>query len=182
MTIPDYVPKIVPEGKYWVYCQRPSGIAQDPGSIQMIEYTSNNVANTIAYRGSDGVLRGATALSNQTDYDLINRGELNKKLAAKKVYRHTVYIYKNDDVELIEGRVYLTIYSTNNLKITNLANLQTVLGNTFIQEASGYMNDMPANTVITHITQDGIFGWSNSGSSYSTTYTGCTFTDTVATI
>ena len=54
----------------------------------MIEYTSNSVANTIAYRGSDGVLRGATALKNQNDLDLINRGELNKKLAAKKLYRH----------------------------------------------------------------------------------------------
>ena len=180
VTIPDFVPKIVPEGRYWVYCQRPSGIAENPGSIQMIEYTSNSVTNTIAYRGADGVLRGATALENQTNLDLINRGELTEKLAAKKVYRHTLYIYKNDDTELIEGRVYLTIYSTNNLKITNLANLKTVLGNTFIHEASGYMNDMPANTVITHITQDGIFGWGTG--LYYTTYTGCTFTDTVTTI
>ena len=102
--------------------------------------------------------------------------------AVRKIYRHTLYIFKNDDVDLINGRVYLTIYSSNNLKITNLANLQTVLGNTFTYTASGYMNDMPANTVITHITQDGIFGWSNSGLLYNTTYTGCTFTDTVTTI
>ena len=132
-------------------------------------------------RGLEGQVKGQTPpIAYQTDLDLINRGELTEKLAAKKVYRHTLYIYKNDDVDLIEGRVYLTIYSTNNLKITNLANLQAVLGNTFTHEASGYMNDMPPNTVITHITQDRIFGWGPG--LYSTTYTGCTFTDTVTTI
>lgn len=83
-TVTDFVPKIVPSGKYWVYCQRPSGIETDPGSVQMIEYTSNSVANTIAYRGGDGVLRGATApLAQQNDLDLINRGELTEKLSDK---------------------------------------------------------------------------------------------------
>ena len=181
VTIPDFVPKVIDYSRYRIYCQRPLNAADDPGGIQMIEYSSSQLYNTLVYRGYDGVVRGATAqLAQQNDLDLINRGELTEKLAAKKVYRHTLYIYKNDDVDLINGRVYVTIYSTNNLKITNLANLQTVLGNTFIHEATGYMNDMPANTVITHITQDGIFGWGTG--SYNTTYTGCTFTDTVTTI
>lgn len=101
--------------------------------------------------------------------------------AIRKVYRHTLYILKNDDISIINGRVYLTIYSTNNLNITTLTDLQTVLGNTFIHAAVGYMNDMPANTVITNITQERIYGWGASGL-YDTTYTGCTFTDTVTTI
>ena len=101
--------------------------------------------------------------------------------AVRKVYRHTVLITKNDDISMIIGEVYLTIYSTNNLNITTLADLQTVLGNTFVHVVSGYMSDMPVNTVITHITQDRIFGWGASGL-YDTTYTACTFTDTVTTI
>lgn len=101
--------------------------------------------------------------------------------AVRKVYRHTVLITKNDDISMISGQVYLTIYSTNDLNITTLTDLQTVLGNTFVHVASGYMNDMPANTIITHITQDGILGWGASGL-YTTTYTACTFTDTVTTV
>lgn len=182
VTIPDYVPKVIDYSRYRIYCQRPLNAADDPGGIQMIEYSSSQLYGTLAYRGQDGVLRGATASENQSDYDLINRGELTQKLAAIKIYRHTLYIYKNDDVDLISGRVYLIIYSTKNLNITSLADLQTVLGNTFLYTAAGYMNDMTANTTITHITQDGIFGWDNSGALYSTTYTGCTFTDTVTTI
>lgn len=101
--------------------------------------------------------------------------------AVRKIYRHTLYILKNDDISIINGQVYLTIYSTNNLNITSLTDLQTVLGDTFTHTAVGYMNDMPANTVITHITQDRIIGWGAS-KLYDTTYTACTFTDTVTTI
>lgn len=101
--------------------------------------------------------------------------------AIRKIYRHTLYILKNDDVSIINGHVYLTIYSTNNLNINNLTDLQTVLGNTFIHAAVGYMNNMPEKTVITHITQDRICGWGPSGL-YDTPYIGCTFTDIVTPI
>ena len=107
-TVSDFVPKIVHPTEYRTYCQRPSGAAVNPGGIEMISYSSYNLVNTIAYRGSDGVLRGATASENQTNLDLINRKELTEKLSdkASKTYIHKVNIRVHNEAPPMEIWVY----------------------------------------------------------------------------
>lgn len=151
-------------------------VTTNNSSTGTLGYTHESTGSTVMQRDANG---RAQVVAGTTGKEIVNFEQL--QAAIKTTYRHTISIRKNDDVSLIEGHVYLTIYSTNNLNITTLAKLQTVLGNTFVNAASGYMNDMPANTIITHITQDRIFGWGASGL-YDTTYTGCTFTDTVTPI
>lgn len=77
----DFVPKVIDYSRYRIYCQIPLSAESDPGGIEMIEYSSSQLYGTLAYRGQDGVLRGATApLASQGGTDLINRDELVSKL------------------------------------------------------------------------------------------------------
>lgn len=149
----------------------------DDAVEQIKNKTNAPTGSTIMQRDANGRAQVEDGTSGK---EIVNFKQLQE--AIKSTYRHTISIRKNDDVDLIEGHVYLTIYSTNKLRITTLTDLKTVLGNTFIHAAVGYMNNMTADTVITHITQEGIFGWSNSGALYNTTYNGCEFFDTVTPI
>lgn len=151
-------------------------VTTNNSSTGTLGYTHESTGSTVMQRDANG---RAQVVAGTSGKEIVNFEQLQE--AIKPTYRHTLYILKNDDVSIIEGQVYLTIYSTNNLKITNLTDLQTVLGNTFIHAAVGYMNDMPVNTVITHITQGRIYGWGDSGL-YDTTYTACIFNDTVTPI
>ena len=94
-TVSDFVPKVIDYSRYRIYCQRPLNAADDPGGIQMIEYSSSQLYNTLVYRGYDGVVRGETApLAQQNNLDLINRGELVSKLNNYEKSPHYVLIEK----------------------------------------------------------------------------------------
>lgn len=125
-TVSDFVPKIVPSGRYWVYTQRPLGIEDNPGGIEMISYSSYILVNTIAYRGKDGVLRGATApLAQQTDLDLINRGELTEKLNDKLSLKPI----DTTTIELPDGKKLIIVGDFEVTKNLSVLKDLTVVGN-----------------------------------------------------
>ena len=142
-------------------------------STGTIGYTNAPTGSTVMQRDANG---RAQVVAGTSGKEIVNFDQL--QAAIKPTYRHTLSILRSDSVSIIE--VNLTIYSTNNLNITTLTDLKTVLGDTFKHAASGY-TDTPKGTVITHITQDRIIGWGDSGL-YVTTYAGCGFFDTVTTI
>lgn len=87
-TQSNYVQKVIDPSRYMIYCQRPSGIETNPGGIQMLEYSSSKLESTIAYRDENGVLKTKTSPeSSQSEFDCINRGELNSKFT---YYNHNI--------------------------------------------------------------------------------------------
>lgn len=96
------------------------------------------------------------------------------------LYRHVIKI-TGGDVPYSECFAYLTIISSINLTVKSLADLKTLLGNTFEYPATGYDNFNLAQ--VYKVTQDGIIGTNNQGGSTSLSFANMTvFTDDVKTV
>lgn len=96
------------------------------------------------------------------------------------LYRHVIKI-TGSNAPYNDCFAYLTIISSKNLNVKSLADLKTLLGNTFEYPATGYDNFNLAH--VYKVTQDGIIGTNNQGGSASLSFANMTvFTDTVTAV
>ena len=96
------------------------------------------------------------------------------------LYRHVIKI-TGRDVPYSECFAYLTIISSENLKVEFFSDLITLLGDTFEYPATGY--DKQNLAYVYKITQDGIVSTNNQGSSVTLSFANMTkFTDTVTAV
>lgn len=96
------------------------------------------------------------------------------------LYRHVIKI-TGGNAPYIDCFAYLTIVSSKKLSVESLADLKTLLGNTFEYPATGY--DMYNLAYVYKVTQDGIISTNNQGGSVTLSFDNMTvFTDTVTTI
>ena len=96
------------------------------------------------------------------------------------LYRHVIKI-TGGNVPYTDCFAYLTIISSKNLNVKSLANLKTLLGNTFEYPATGY--DMYNLAYVYKVTQDGIVGTTSQGGSVTLSFANMTvFTDTVTAV
>ena len=87
---------------------------------------------------------------------------------SKKLYKHNIHIYTGTG-GLYE--VYLTVYSSKNISVDSVADLKTLLGNTFTESCTG-------NHGAYAITQDNVLFEDGTSASLST----YNISDTVTTI
>ena len=93
------------------------------------------------------------------------------------LYRHVIKI-TGGNAPYNDCFAYLTIISSKNLNVKSLADLKTLLGNTFEYPATGY--DKYNLGYVYKVTQDGIFGTNSQGGNVSLSFANMTvFTDTV---
>lgn len=93
------------------------------------------------------------------------------------LYRHVIKI-TGGDVPYSDCFAYLTIISSKNLNVKSLADLKTLLGNTFEYPATGYDNYNLG--YVYKVTQDGIIGTNSQGGNVSLSFANMNkFTDTV---
>lgn len=109
-----------------------------------------------------------------------------KKANAEKVeikadlYQHVIKI-TGRDMPYSECFAYLTVISSKNLNVEFFSDLITLLGDTFEYPATGY--DIYNLAYVYKVTQDGIIGIGNDGTSKSLSFVNMTvFTDTVTTV
>ena len=96
------------------------------------------------------------------------------------LYRHVIKI-TGGNAPYTDCFAYLTIISSKNLNVKSLANLKTLLGNTFEYPATGY--DMYNIAHVYKVTQDGIVSTTNQGGSVTLSFANMTvFTDTVTAV
>lgn len=96
------------------------------------------------------------------------------------LYQHVIKI-TGRDVPYSECFAYLTIISSNNLKVEFYSDLITLLGDTFEYPATGY--DKLNLAYVYKVTQDGIVSTNNHGSSVTLSFDNMNkFTDTVTTV
>lgn len=119
-----------------------------------------------------------TVLTNENVNTLFGKsivGEGNINL-----YRHVIKI-TGGNAPYNDCFAYLAIPSSKNLNVKSLADLKTLLGNTFEYPATGYDNFNLAH--VYKVTQDGIIGTTNQGGSASLSFANMTvFTDKVTTV
>lgn len=96
------------------------------------------------------------------------------------LYQHVIKI-TGGDVPYSDCFAYLTIISSKNLNVKSLADLKTLLGNTFDYPATGY--DRYNLGYVYKVTQDRILGTNSQGETVSLSFANMTvFTDTVTTV
>lgn len=137
---------------YWIWCD------------------INATAAAIAQRTGDGTLRAAAPVR---DDDCVIKGSVKTLFGNQSlVGEGNVDLYKHS-IKGTSGNstFYLRLYSSNNLKVSSLADLKTLLGATFEESATG------SNNIIA-ITNDKVLFADGTNASIA----GYTITDTVTTI
>ena len=133
---------------------------------------------TYKYKFPVNVSGTHTVLTNENVKTLFGKsivGEDNIDL-----YRHVIKI-TGSNAPYNDCFAYLTIPSSKNLNVKSLADLKTLLGNTFEYPATGYDNFNLAH--VYKVTQDGIFGKTNQGGNVTLSFANMSkFTDDVKTV
>lgn len=139
-------------------------------SIYWILCDINTTASALAQRTGDGTLRAAAPIR---DDECVIKGSLKTIFGNQSlVGEGNINLYKHS----IKGKsgtstFYLRLYSSNNLKVNNLADLKTLLGATFEESATG------SNGIIAITNEKVLFADGTDAS-----IAGYTITDTVTTI
>lgn len=149
----------------------------DEGGIPTIHH--KDPSGTYKYRFPTNVSGTHILLSNENvktlfgDKSIVGEGNID-------LYRHVIKI-TGGNAPYNDCFAYLTIISSKNLNVDSLADLKTLLGNTFEYPATGY--DMYNLAYVYKVTQDGIISTNNQGSSVSLSFANMTvFIDTVTTV
>lgn len=115
------------------------------------------------------------------DTTVPNKKYVDDAIATKTLYRHDLRIVRGVSSSSTEFGyiVYCTFFASSNLKISSVANLKTVLGNTFTVMATGYLSGTNANyDPVQAIFQSGVIPIKN----IDQTYDNATFDDDVTKI
>ena len=159
----------LPEGSIYTSYGDESGIPRirqkDPGGNRIYTFPTNAYGeHTILTSKNVKTLFGKS---------IIGSGNID-------LYRHVIKI-TGGNAPYNDCFAYLTIPSSKNLNVKSLADLKTLLGNTFEYPATGYDNFNLAH--VYKVTQDGIFGKTNQGGNVSLSFANMTvFTDTVTAV
>lgn len=160
-------------------------------SEQLSEYTNIEHKNRLEFRlpimAGNGINIAKRTNKNEIEIK-VNAGDFKSIFGYESVvgngsidlYQHVIKI-TGGNAPYNDCFAYLTIISSKKLDIGSLADLKSLLGNTFEYPATGY--DLYNIAYVYKITQDGIVSTNNQGSSVSLSFANMTvFTDTVTTI
>ena len=107
------------------YSSRSTLLAADPTEAQdlvTLNYFNNNVPTTFK------TLFGNQSIKGTGNIDL---------------YKHVITVSLNklstSSIAYDTGKIYITLYSSNNLKVNSYNNFTTIVGNTFTENCNGYV-------------------------------------------
>ena len=135
---------------------------------------------SIPVRGNNGCLyTNMPDAANTKDTTVPNKKYVDDAIEEKTLYRHDLRITRTATSSVFGYSVYCSFYSSSNLSISSLTDLKTVLGNTFVIMATGYLTGTDANfDPVMAIIQSGVRPIKNSDQ----TYDNAVFSDTVTKI
>nr|DAL76786.1 MAG TPA: hypothetical protein [Caudoviricetes sp.] len=111
--------------------------------------------------------------------DIANKKYVDDAIEEGTLYRHDLRIVRAVASQVFGYSIYCSFYSSSSLIISSLTDLKTVLGNTFVIMATGYLTGTDANyDPVMAILQSGIRPIKNTDQ----TYDNATFIDTVTKI
>ena len=150
-------------------------------------YGDENGTPTIVHKDPGGTYKYNFPINAGGTHTLLSNNSV-KTLFSKSIegegnidlYRHVIKI-TGGNAPYNDCFAYLTIISSKNLNVKSLANLKTLLGNTFEYPATGY--DMYNLAYVYKVTQDGIVSTTSQGGSVTLSFANMSkFTDTVTAV
>lgn len=134
----------------------------------------------VVVRGNNGcIYTNMPDAANTKDTTVPNKKYVDDADEEKTLYRHDLRIMRTATSSVFGYSIYCSFYSSSNLSISSLTDLKTVLGNTFVIMATGYLSGTDANyDPVMAIIQSGVRPIKNSDQ----TYDNAAFSDTVTKI